>query len=71
MTWERQQFYAHEAGYKQGEQAGFTKGEQSGFSEGMREAARRMLVEGLPLEQVAHLTQLAPEELRALQATVK
>ena len=67
MTWERQQFYAHEAGYKQGEQSGFAKGEQAGI----RDVARRMLAEGLPLEQVAHLTQLAPEELRALQATVK
>ena len=53
------------------EQYAYTQGEQRGIQQGARyarlEDARRMLKEGLSLEQTAQITQLSLDEIQSLQ----
>ena len=58
--------YAYSQGERQGEQRGIQQGLQQGEHNARLETARRMLEEGLSLEQTARLTQLPLEEVRAL-----
>ena len=59
MTWERQQRYAREAGFRAGEE----KGKREGKLEGVMDVARRMRDRGMPLDEIAQLVQLPVEEL--------
>ena len=62
MTTERdiknQIFYAETMGQR--------KGREEGIRDNQRETARRMLADGLPVEQVLRYTDLTTEEIQAL-----
>ena len=49
------------------EARGIAKGEARGIAKGKADTARRMLVRGLPPEQIADYTDLPLEEIEALK----
>ena len=55
-------------GRAEGEARGRAEGEARGRAEGRAETARRMLIRGLPLEQIVEFTDLSPDEIEALKA---
>ena len=74
MTWERQRAYDYqdglEAGIARGEARGVAIGEKRGERNARLDNARRMLAEGISVEQTARIVQLPPEEVRRLAADV-
>ena len=74
MTWERQRAYDYqdglEAGIARGEARGVAIGEKRGERNARLDNARRMLAEGISVEQTARIVQLPLEEVRRLAADV-
>ena len=70
MTTERdiknQIFYAETMGQRKGREEGLVQGREEGIRDNQRETARRMLADGLPVEQVLRYTDLTTEEIQAL-----
>ena len=59
---------ARAEGRTEGFAEGEAKGEARGKAEGIASTARRMLVRGVPLEQVVDFTGLSPDEVEALRS---
>ena len=59
---------AEAKGMTRGRAKGLAEGEARGKAEGIASTARRMLVRGVPLEQVVDFTGLSPDEVEALRS---
>ena len=53
---------------KEGEEIGFERGERSGILMGKQESARNMLARNYPITDIAGITGLTIEDIRALEA---